>query len=397
MKNSERISAQDLTDAIAGQTKLSKKQVETFLRTFQTVLEEGLISDRQVKIKGLGTFKLQWNEPRKSVSVQTGEEYIIPGHTKIVFAPESALRDLINAPYLNLNPVNINEKASEEIFDPLKKLGEEAQEIMAIISDLNGINKPKNSEVAPVEGAKEEEKTEIEKEKIDEPIASQTEETPQKIEEEIPTIPTVVAPTTVVTPLAESVPPPQPEQPKRTIPVKKPKRKWWKMLLLILLLFLLAGGSYYLWKNGKIEKWKNELIPIVQQTGEKIQNLFQKEIPQEEEILDENNEIVMPTQDKTAVQLETSIFNQPRTYDIFLTMEVLRRGAYLTVLAEKYYGNRAFWVYIYEANQNTIANPDQISEGTRVKIPKLPAELIDVNNPQTIEYARSLEQKYKQK
>jgi nucleoid-associated protein YgaU len=159
----------------------------------------------------------------------------------------------------------------------------------------------------------------------------------------------------------------------------------------------LAGGGYYGWKSGMFAAWKNSLAPVAQQTSEKIQSLFEKkEKPQEAENTDKNEGFVTLAQDTTANQIGESIFDQPRTYDIFLTMEVMSRGAMLTTLAEKHYGNRAFWVYIYEANRKTIANPDRLEEGTRIKIPKLPAELIDVNNPRTIEYARELEKKYKQ-
>ena len=44
-------------------------------------------------------------------------------------------------------------------------------------------------------------------------------------------------------------------------------------------------------------------------------------------------------------------------------------GTRLTLLAQKYYGNKVFWVYIYMANNEVIGNPNQVAVGTKVRIP----------------------------
>ena len=74
---------QDIIEKVAEQSGLTKKLSELFLREFLTIIEEALIKDKIVKIKGLGTFKLLIVEERKSVNVQTGNEMIIPEHQKI--------------------------------------------------------------------------------------------------------------------------------------------------------------------------------------------------------------------------------------------------------------------------------------------------------------------------
>ena len=76
-------------------------------------------TDKQVKINGLGTFKVQAVAPRKSVDVNTGEEIIIEGYNKLVFAPEAGVKELV-------------EKQPKEI-DPLKKLGAQAEEIVEVV------------------------------------------------------------------------------------------------------------------------------------------------------------------------------------------------------------------------------------------------------------------------
>ena len=73
-----------------------------------------MTADKVVKIKGLGTFKLIEVLDRESVNVNTGERIVIPGHTKLSFAPENALKDLINKPFADFQTVVINEGTSIE-------------------------------------------------------------------------------------------------------------------------------------------------------------------------------------------------------------------------------------------------------------------------------------------
>lgn len=77
------------------------------------------------------------------------------------------------------------------------------------------------------------------------------------------------------------------------------------------------------------------------------------------------------------------------------TIVPLEKNQRLTLLALKYYGNKVFWVYIYEANKNNIANPNEIKAGTKIRIPKAPASIVDPRNSETINRAKVLEEKYK--
>ena len=67
------------------------------------------MSKDSVRIKDWGTFKLQWNAPRKSVDVNTGEDIIIDGYYRVAFTPDAELRDLANEPYAHLEAVVIDE------------------------------------------------------------------------------------------------------------------------------------------------------------------------------------------------------------------------------------------------------------------------------------------------
>ena len=69
-------------------------------------------------------------------------------------------------------------------------------------------------------------------------------------------------------------------------------------------------------------------------------------------------------------------------------------GGRLTLISQKYYGHKDFWVYIYEANKEKIQNPDKVEVGTLVRIPKLNPELINLDNSESLVYARKLHDQY---
>lgn len=62
-----------------------------------------------VKVKGLGTFRMQSVNPRVSVDVNTGERILIDGRYKIVFTPEAMLRDRVNSPFAQFETFVVNE------------------------------------------------------------------------------------------------------------------------------------------------------------------------------------------------------------------------------------------------------------------------------------------------
>ena len=92
--------------------------------------------------------------------------------------------------------------------------------------------------------------------------------------------------------------------------------------------------------------------------------------------------------------VETSVFDQPREYTEFIADVRVPDGGRLTLISQKYYGHKDFWVYIYEANKEKIQNPDKVEVGTLVRIPKLNPELINLDNSESLVYARKLHDQY---
>ena len=90
-----RLAIQDLAGLLAEYTGKDKNSSERFLREFIAVVSEGVYTDKLVKVKGLGTFKIIPVEKRESIHVNTGERFVIPEHYKFSFLPDKELRELV--------------------------------------------------------------------------------------------------------------------------------------------------------------------------------------------------------------------------------------------------------------------------------------------------------------
>ena len=108
---------QDLADALSAREGLTKKKSEAFVKALFETIEEGLLADKFVKIKGLGTFKIVSVGERESVNINTGERFSISGHEKVTFTPDTTLKDLINRPFSHFQTVILNEDTDLEELD----------------------------------------------------------------------------------------------------------------------------------------------------------------------------------------------------------------------------------------------------------------------------------------
>lgn len=111
---SGKITIQDIIDLLAEKHSMTKKDAETFVKGMFELIEEALATEKYVKVKGLGTFKLTEVESRESVNVNTGERIEIQGHKKISFTPDSTMKDLINKPFAHFETVILNESTQLE-------------------------------------------------------------------------------------------------------------------------------------------------------------------------------------------------------------------------------------------------------------------------------------------
>ena len=105
---------QMITNTLARLYKLPAADAMAFVDTFFAIISSELKNGRQVKVKGLGTFKVQSVKPRESVNVNTGERVLIEGHDKVTFTPDTAMKELVNKPFSQFETVVINDGVPTE-------------------------------------------------------------------------------------------------------------------------------------------------------------------------------------------------------------------------------------------------------------------------------------------
>ena len=143
---------QDLAQSIAAKRKMQRKDAETFLKAFFETISDGILLDKTVKVKGLGTFKMIEVQDRESVNVNTGERIVIPGHSKISFTPDNELKDEVNKPFALFQTVIINEGTSIEEMEKVDtpSVGQEV-DVASGIPDTEDIPEDDMTAILPTE------------------------------------------------------------------------------------------------------------------------------------------------------------------------------------------------------------------------------------------------------
>lgn len=116
---------QDLAELLAEAEGLQKNEAQSFVRVFFDTITRGLETDKIVKVKGLGTFKLVDVDSRESVNVNTGERFLIDGHAKITFTPDNSLKELVNRPFAHFETVVLNDEVTDEDLEEVDRKFEE--------------------------------------------------------------------------------------------------------------------------------------------------------------------------------------------------------------------------------------------------------------------------------
>ncbi|MEQ3195425.1 HU family DNA-binding protein [Segatella copri] len=154
-----KFSLNTLGKLLADKSGLSQMEAELFIRKMFDVCNQGLDADKQVKIKWLGTFKVQATKDRESINVNTGERFTIEGRDKLTFTPDNILKEIVNKPFAQFETVVVNDGVDFDEID--EKFGEEqtedAPEQVIDFLDEEKTATP-NPEVVVIESEKEKEK-----------------------------------------------------------------------------------------------------------------------------------------------------------------------------------------------------------------------------------------------
>ena len=432
-----------LRKAVCEKTGMREKDVNVLLRAWLNSMKEALARGEEVHLSRLGTFWMQKTAPRKSVDVTTGEEILIGESERLSFAMSAGLREQVNA---------VKSPRLIAGNDPIRKLGEQANEIIDILADLG---QEPNTSAAHTEEEPEmpEELEEPEMpESPEEPEIPENPETPEEPEEpEIPESPEEPEmPESPETPEEPEEPeslkepeipekPEEPEKKERHTTVEK-KRPLWVTALLTLIVFLLLLLFGVLFFQRQLVKWvdmlheKTELTekhhsskkptsttlptttestttaqetaatpkagtqePELKGTAIKEVEVHKAEAQQTdakktEAKKAEATEAVAAKPAKTEQPAKTA--KDEKAWDGYIKTVKLAEGSRLALLADRYYGERELWVYIFEANRDHIKHPNDVPIGTEIRIPRLKAAYSDLSKPENRARVEQMAQEY---
>ena len=398
---------------------LDKKTCEAFARTLFEVVEEALLSDKFVKVKGFGTFKLVAVSDRESVNINTGERFQIEGHTKVSFIPDNTLKEEINRPFAHFETIDLSDETEQAELDAIDAAAaeealenEEAEETVEEVAEEMPEAEPAEEDVeedvkeeVPEEVLKEEPVEEAE-EPMEEPVATepQTIVTAEKKEEEPAKAEEPAADTTLE---SEEAPEPEAEEQEEAptaLPVsyeytEQPPRRpfnWWKAIgvfffVLALMLLSYFAGYYRLlcpciiglpeWTEpqpvqpaAKVQPAKTAPAKPQPAPAETIapkisENPLNSENPEQPEPRKSKpakpdpaprKQQSAPAEVAPAPPADTTVATQPHT---------VARGETLYSIARKYYGSDKYVNVIIRHNR--IKNPNNIEKGTTLQIPIL--------------------------
>ncbi len=444
----EHLTLVSLRKALSARSNVSEKVADDFLASLTSTIQEGLQKDGSVTVNGLGTFKLQDMPARQSVNVTTGERITIAGHKKVVFVADNR-----TAAEDKSQPARKRKTAvATEPVDPIQKLGEQAEEIKGILSELNAMTsadrpqeepadrplalteerpqaQPAERPLALTEDRPQEEPAERaqaltedrpQAEPADRPLTL-TEERPQAepaerpltLTEERPQAEPAEGPLELTEdrpqaepadrPLALTEDRPQAEPAERAQALtedrnnkeeKKQFNPWMTGLITIGVFAMLLVIAYFILRH-QIVNWADSMRSNIEQRvsttpEEPAATDVQAVIPAEEP------QPAAPAETTEAAPAPVSPWmdDSRRQFTEFLPEETVGQDSRLAWVAKKRYGEKAYWVFIYEVNRDRLSSPDHVQPGMKLRVPKLPNELRNPNDPDTKALLDRLSEKY---
>ncbi len=346
----EHLTMVSLRRALSARAGVSEKVADDFLSALTGCIQEGLQQDGKVSVNGLGTFSTQDVPARGSVNVATGERFTIDGYKKVVFAAGSGKPR-----------AKSQESAISNDIDPIQKLGEQAEEIKDILGELSAMS---------AEPAEHTEATAI-------PVAI-----PIEVPVEVPVeVPAETIKSTEVT---------EPTEEKEE--KKKPFNPWLTGLITIGVFAMLLVIAYFILRH-KIVNWADGMRTSIEQR-----------VGDEPAVSNQQPTVTLPEVTETTEAPETTeVPAQPlspwfddsqRKFTEFLPTETVAQDSRLAWIAKKRYNEKAYWVFIYEVNRDRLKSPDYVLPGAMLRIPKLPKELSNPNDPDVKALLERLSDKY---
>lgn len=367
-----RLTIQDLAGLLAEYTGKDKNSTERFLKEFVAVISEGVCTDKIVKVKGIGTFKVIMVEKRESIQVNTGERFLIPEHYKFSFLPDKELKELVNKPFSFFETTEIGENVD---FSDLDISDDDADE--------KDIEDESIEEVMPEEQPIHIYNEELEIASV--PVPDIEEDTEGNTETDAETLsPHLMRGRIEADPITEESSSPEENllscDPASSAGIGRSSSKRIYLIIACITLFTIVNVTVYLNRDFFL-KSGNEVTrlatapPVLLQTPD---TLKQESIP--ETVASDT----LPQQQTVAATPEVTV---PPSSSKVITKVKIEPGSRLTLIALEYYGSKVFWVYLYEYNKAIIKDPNNVAIGTVIEVPAPEVYGINVHDRASVEKA----------
>lgn len=384
----EKITLANLAGLIADASGMKKRDTEVFLKTLFAVVSNALAEGDSVKLRGIGSFKLQTVKPRKSVDVTTGEEIRIETHSKVVFTPDKELAQAVNAPFEMFESVELAEDLSD---DMLSGVSEESS------AELSFENIEETTDNDPIE-LPEEDSVLVEDEHLTEQIGNTddnsnevlssgiftTEESPETIEvtEEI-----IETPESNISyednASGDNCKDEEPNVSESPVLIKERRFPSWLWFVAgFFSAFVLGLVFVVLVRMDVFAPVEAESEMNVDRTDISTKPAMDKKVAM---ISDSN---VLDTISDADIKQGNTSFPDTKPSDTPRRYDTVTKTRYLTTMSREYYGNYHFWPYIYEENKDILGHPDRIRPGTKVVIPDLSKYGVDPKSPEDLKIAK---------
>ena len=380
---------------------ISNDEALKFVTAIFDIVKEGLETDKLVKIKGFGTFKIIDVDPRESVNVNTGERVLINGHQKITFTPDSVMKEMVNRPFAQFETVVLNDGVDFSDIDKLSNINENIDKQEEPQEELQEIIQ--EEEEKKEEGKKEEGKEEVhditpqESSNNDDVVRNQTTISPTK--ELAETFTKETAEETAEKLIEEPA-----EDPIEDFDKEENSHNFTTILLSIASCLLLMAASAYIGylygiEEGRHQEKTSQISKYSTYLDKQNEELRTKRLAEEAKATKEAEKTKNDTTKQTAKdnKTDTTTNNKPKennktkednnddNFSKYDTMDArVRTGAYVIVGIDKYIIVREGQTVgkiakallgpgmsCYIEVLNGVTENEPLKEGTKIKIPKL--------------------------
>lgn len=358
----EQISTHELKQLVIRATGMEEAFVNVFMDEMLRLIIETVSTGEEVCIDGLGTFR--------KVTVGGGQ------YTRVVFFADDKMKEGVNAPFVQFEPVVLKEGLSIELKEsPLVTITE--TEAIAPVQQLitkEDTEMAKNSDAdAKRISAEESEAEQYQKEMAETEapveVSNGNGNLTQRVDE---VIDDNIAAATGQTCTPTSCPASQ----------NLTKGRYGLWFVIILLAVCIIGTAIYFVVHVK----ESEKMPV--QTEQPASPVSQV-LPNTTVLPDSASTLPAIEQvQETPAPVIVAEKSADRSEEQFPKQVVLKRGERLTLLSLRYYGNKFFWIYIFEANKKQYPDPEAVPAGATLIIPDPTQYGIDAGNPTSVEEAK---------